>query len=87
MKRKNFSFPIESIIEANLQLQTVQRSLAQEYKIFNPQINTICGDRFINLYSSWDDRKKSDFIRTIAGKVNFKKVKYFFDQKTEEKNK
>lgn len=84
MKKKNFNFPIETIIEANLQLQTVQRSLAQEYKIFNPQITTIVGDRFINLYSSWDDKKRSDFVRTIAGKVNFKKVKYFFDKKMEE---
>lgn len=85
MKKKFFNYPIESIIEANLQLQTVQRSLSQQYKIFNPQVNTITCERFINLYSSWDEKKKSEFIITIGGKVNFKKVKYFFDQKIEEK--
>ena len=85
MKKKYFNYPVESIIEANLELQSVQRFLSQEYKIFNPQVKTITGGKFIDLYSSWDEKKKSDFVRTIAGKVNFKKVKYFFDQKIEEK--
>jgi hypothetical protein len=34
------------------------------------------------MYKNWDQNKQENFIKTIAGKVNFKKVKNFFDEKT-----
>ena len=81
MRKKIFNFDAESIIEANLNLQTIQRSLFQDYKIYNPKLETLTSDRFISIYKNWENKKRDDFVRTIAGKVNFKKVKLFFEQK------
>ena len=85
MKRRIFDFTAQSIIEANLNLQTVQRSLSQEYKIYSPKLETLISDKFISMYKNWDEKRKEDFVKTIAGKLNFKKVKYFFDEKIGEK--
>lgn len=84
MKKKYFNYTVQEVIEANLQLQSIQRCLSQDYKIYDPKINTLTGGKFINTYKNWDEKKKFNFIRTIAGAVNFKKVKIFFDQKTQE---
>jgi hypothetical protein len=86
MKKKIFNFPAQSIIEANLNLQSIQRSLFQDYRIYNPKIETLTSDKFISLYKNWTNEKKDNFIRTIAGKVNFKKVKTFFENKIGESN-
>jgi hypothetical protein len=85
MRKRIFNFPAQSIIEANLNLQTVQRSLSQEYKIYSPKLETLVSDKFISMYRNWDEKRKEDFVKTIAGKLNFKKVKYFFDEKIGEK--
>jgi len=84
MKKRIFNFPAQSIIEANLNLQTIQRTLSQEYKIYSPKLETLVSDRFISMYKNWDERRKENFVKTIAGKLNFKKVKIFFDDKTGE---
>lgn len=81
MKKLNFNFPIKSIIEANLHMQTIQKALINDYKILNPKIETITSERFLSIYSSWDEDKKNNFIRTVAGKANFKKAKVFFENK------
>ena len=84
MKKVSFNFPAQSIIEANLNLQSIQRALSQEYKIYSPKLETLTSDKFISIYKTWDIKRKENFVRTIAGKLNFKKVKSFFDEKTGE---
>jgi hypothetical protein len=84
MKKISFNFPAQSIIEANLNLQSIQRALSQEYKIYSPKLETLISDKFISIYKTWDIKRKENFVRTIAGKLNFKKVKSFFDEKTGE---
>jgi hypothetical protein len=84
MKKISFNFPAQTIIEANLNLQSIQRALSQEYKIYSPKLETLTSDKFISIYKTWDIKRKEDFVRTIAGKLNFKKVKSFFDEKTGE---
>lgn len=86
MRKLRFNFPVQSIIEANLNLQTIQRTLSQEYKIYSPKLETLVSDKFICMYKTWDEKRKEDFVKTIAGKLNFKKVKNFFDEKTGETN-
>jgi hypothetical protein len=81
MRRTKTIFPTEDIIEANLNLQTIQRELYQNYKIYKPELKTILSEKFISTYKCWNPEVKDSFIRTIAGKVNFKKVKSFFDKK------
>lgn len=85
MKKILFNFPAQSIIEANLNLQSIQRTLSQEYKIYSPKLETLTSDKFISIYKTWDIKRKEDFVRTIAGKLNFRKVKSFFDEKTGDK--
>jgi len=80
MRKKNI-FRTEDIIEANLNLQTIKRDLYQNYKIYKPELKTILSDKFISTYKCWNPEIKDSFIMTIAGKVNFRKVKSFFDKK------
>ena len=86
MRKLRFNFPVQSIIEANLNLQTIQRTLSQEYKIYSPKLETLVSDKFISMYKTWGEKRKEDFVKTIAGKLNFKKVKNFFDEKIGEIN-
>lgn len=82
MKKVKFDFPIENIIEANISLQTIKNILKVKYNIFQPSVGLLTSDRFINVYRSWDCEKKDGFVRTVAGKVNFKKAKLFYESKT-----
>ena len=78
MKNKYMSFAIDSIIQANLEMQTTQRELTKfgfksfSFKVFeNPS--------FLNKYYSWDEDKKSLFLKLIGGAANFKKTKLFIE--------
>lgn len=82
MRKKTFNYSPENIIEANLNLQTVQRALSKDYKIYSPKVETLVCDKFMSIYRNWDENKQDNFIKTIAGKVNFKKIKVFFEEKT-----
>lgn len=86
MKKKYLNIPIESIISANLCLQTTQRTLSQDYKIYSPKLETLTSDKFISIYKTWDTKKKEEFAQIIVGKLNLKKAKSFFDKKLEEKH-
>jgi hypothetical protein len=79
MKKLKFDFPAQIIIENNLGLQSIQRTLSRDYKIYTPKLETLTSNKFISIYSTWDTKRKEDFVRTVAGKINFKKVKTFFD--------
>lgn len=78
IRNKYMSFAIDSIIQANLELQTTQRELTKfgfksfSFKVFeNPN--------FLNRYNSWDEDKRSSFLKLIGGTVNFKKTKFFIE--------
>jgi len=77
MKMK-FAFNIESIIEGNLALQTVTRTLQNEYKIYNPNLKLLTSEKFINNYNNWPVSKKENFVRLVAGRANFRKGLNFF---------
>lgn len=77
MKMK-FAFNIESIIEGNLALQTVTRTLQNEYKIYNPNLKLLTSEKFIKNYNSWPGSKKENFVRLVAGKANFRKGQSYF---------
>lgn len=82
MKKKiNFyqSIPIEKIIENNLSLQTIQRSLNKEFGVKNPNYKNLVNSNFLKFYDSWGQEKKDKFIKTIGGVVYFSKVKKFLE--------
>ena len=72
-------FPIESVIEANLNLQTVNRALQTDYKIYNPNIKLFTTEKFISSFNNWPNNKKETFIRLVAGRANFKKGLAYFN--------
>lgn len=86
MKSRRFNFSVQSIIEANLNMQAIQRTLSKEYKIYSPKLETLISNKFISMYKTWDETRKENFVKTIAGKLNFRKVKNFFDDKIGEIN-
>jgi hypothetical protein len=90
MKKKNlqFKFNPKEIIESNLTLPSIQKTLVSEYKIFKPEAKVIFGDHFLNYFKTWQDAKKDSFIKLISGKVNFHKVKkHFIDMGAYNENK
>lgn len=82
--RKNksiFNFNIEDIIQANLSLQTVQRTLKSSFNLNHFDVQTVFNSKYINIYKSWDENKQKLFISTIGGKANFYKTKNFIEEK------
>lgn len=82
--RKNksiFNFKIEDIIQANLSLQTVQRTLKSSFNLNHFDVQTVFNSKYINIYKSWDENKQKLFISTIGGKANFYKTKNFIEEK------
>lgn len=77
-KNKYLAFPIDAIISANLQMQTIQREL---YKlgIRNPSLQILKDSRFLNQYNSWEEGKKNSFLKLIGGNANYKKTKNFIE--------
>lgn len=89
MKRNKsiFNFNIEDIIQANLSLQTIQRTLKSNFGLNQFDVRTVFNPKYINVYKSWDENKQKLFISTIGGKANFYKTKNFIEQKINEENK
>jgi len=71
-------FPIETVIEGNLGLQTVNRTLQNDYKIYNPNVKLFTTEKFISSFNNWSNNKKENFIRLVAGKANFRKGLAYF---------
>lgn len=78
IKNKYISFPIDAIIQANLEMQTIQREL-NKLGIKNPSLNTFKNKNFLNQYSSWSEEKQNIFIKLIGGNANYKKTKGFIE--------
>lgn len=75
---KRITYPIDSIISANLEMQTIQREL-NKFGIKNPKLNTFKDSRFLNQYISWPLEKQNLFIKLIGGNANYKKTKSFLE--------
>ena len=78
-KTKYISFPIDAVISANLEMQTIQREL-NKFVIKNPKLNTLKDTRFLNQYVSWPMEKQNSFIKLIGGNANYKKTKTFIEK-------
>jgi hypothetical protein len=72
-------FPIETVIEGNLGLQTVNRTLQNDYKIYNPNVKLFTTEKFISSFNNWPNNKKENFIKLVAGKANFRKGLAYFN--------
>lgn len=76
-KKLNYSFPIDVIIEGNLSVQSIQKSLKDNFGILKPSLLTLKNPNFIKNYKNWDDNKKHQFIKTIGGVVYYGKIKNY----------
>lgn len=78
MRNKYISFPIDAIIQANLEMQTTKKEL-QKLGIINPSLSIFKNKNFLNLYNSWKEEKQNFFIKLIGGNANYKKTKNFIE--------
>jgi hypothetical protein len=78
MRNKYISFPIDAIIQANLEMQTIQREL-NKLGIKNPSLITFRNPNFLNQYNCWNEEKQNNFIKLIGGNANYKKTKGFIE--------
>ena len=78
MRNKYMSFAIDSIIQANLEMQATQKELTK-FGFKNFSFKSLENSNFLNRYSSWDEDKRSSFLKLIGGTVNFKKTKFFVE--------
>jgi hypothetical protein len=76
----NFIFSAEQIIESNLNLQSIQRSLKNDFGILNPTLKIFSNPNFVKNYQCWDESKKNKFIKTIGGQAAYKKIKSFLEK-------
>lgn len=81
MRRTYFKYSPEAIISANLDLQSIQRDLKNEFGFNSFKLEDIFSPRILNKYVNWDDQKKKDFIVKIGGRANFKSTKNFIESK------
>lgn len=86
MKNKLIKYSIEDVIKANLEIQSVQRTLKEKFGLLKSSFDVLTNDRYISNYLRWPDEKKKEFIVTIGGKVNFKKTKSFIEEKIQNEN-
>ena len=85
MKNKLIRYSIEDVIKANLETQSVQRALKENFGLLKSSFDVLTNARYIANYSTWSEEKRKQFIITIGGKVNFKKTKFFIEEKQGDK--
>ena len=83
MKLKYIKYNIESVIKANLETQSVQRALKDNFGLLKTSYEILTDKRYISNYLIWPEDKKKQFILTICGKVNFKITKNFIEERLE----
>lgn len=81
MKNKYLNFKIEDVIKANLDTQSVQRTLKNKFGLLKSSFDIVFNDKYLSYYKTWPEEKKKEFIATIGGKANFKKTKFFLENK------
>lgn len=78
-KKINYNFSIDQIIESNLNIQSIQKSLKDNFGILKPNLTIFKNPNFIKNYISWNEEKKHRFIKTIGGVVYYGKVKNYLN--------
>lgn len=84
LKKINYNFTIDQIIESNLSVQSIQKSLKDNFGILSINITTFKNPNFIKKYTSWDTEKRSKFIKIIGGVVYYNKIKNYLEKITNE---
>ena len=79
-KKLNYSFSIDQIIEGNLSVQSIQKSLKDNFGILKPSLTILKNPNFIKNYKNWDETKKHLFIKTIGGVVYYGKIKKYLNE-------
>jgi len=80
MKSKYLNLKIEDVIKANLDTQTVQRTLKSKFGLLKSSFENIFSDKYMSYYKGWPEEKRKEFALVIGGKVNFKKTKFFIEK-------
>lgn len=78
--KKKLVFNVDQIIQANLMMPSIQRTLKEEFKIFNISYNVITNEKFIKFYKNWPEERKEYFHKIIGGNVYRHKVKDFLNK-------
>lgn len=78
IRSKFISYSIDSVIKANLEMQTIQRELTK-LGFRNPSLETFKNKNFLDRYNTWNDEKKNSFLKLIGGSANYKKTKSFIE--------
>ena len=86
MRNKLIKYNIEDVIRANLDTQSVQKTLREKFGLLKSSFDVLTNSRYISNYLVWPEDKKKEFILTIGGKVNFKKTKSFIEEKIQNEN-
>lgn len=81
MKFKLIKYNLEDTIKMNLTTQSAQRVLKERFGLFNSNFDIIFNSKYIENYLKWDEEKRKQFIIILGGKVNFKKTKFFIENK------
>lgn len=79
-KKINYSFSIDQIIEGNLSVQSIQKSLKDNFGILKPSVTIFKNPNFIKSYKNWDENKRHEFIKTIGGVVYYGKIKKYLNE-------
>lgn len=82
-KKINFNFSIDQIIEGNLSIQSIQKSLKDNFGILKPSVTIFKNPHFIKNYKNWDENKRHQFIKTIGGVVYYGKIKKYLNDMIE----
>ena len=78
IRSKYINYPIDSVIQANLEMQAIQRELTK-FGFKNPSLNAIKNENFLSTYNSWNEDKRNIFLKLIGGSANYKKTKTFIE--------
>lgn len=80
IKKINYNFSIDQIIENSLSVQSIQKNLKDKFGISNPNVTIFKNPNFIKSYRAWNDDKKHLFIKTIGGVVYYGKIKKYLTE-------
>jgi len=80
-KKISFNYPIEALIKANLNLQSTQRILRDNYRIHSASFESII--RFIKNFKFLEQEKQNEFLKLIGGAANLRKTKQYIEERLE----
>jgi len=80
IKKINYNFSVDQIIEGNLAIQSIQKNLKENFGISNPSVTIFKNPNFIKNYINWDQEKRHKFIKTLGGVVYYGKIKNYLEE-------